>query len=50
MTKKEKAQAEAVKTLQEWGVGEGTTIYAKLVRVSAPGMSRHVRLYFLKDG
>ncbi len=50
MTKKEKAQAEAVKTLQEWGVKEGTTIYAKVVRVSASGMSRHIRLYFLKDG
>ena len=50
MTKKEIAQAEAVKTLQEWGVVEGTTIYAKVVRVSASGMSRHIRLYFLKDG
>lgn len=48
MTKKEIAQAEAVKTLQEWGVLEGTTIYAKVVRVSASGMSRHVRLYITK--
>lgn len=50
MTKKEIAQAEAVKTLQEWGVVDGTTIYAKVVRVSASGMSRHVRLYISKDG
>lgn len=50
MTKKEIAQAEAVKTLQEWGVVDGTTIYAKVVRVSASGMSRQVRLYFSKDG
>lgn len=48
MTKKEKAQAEAVKTLQEWGVVDGTTIYAKVVRVSSSGMSRQVRLYFTK--
>ena len=51
MTKKEIAQAEAVKTLQEWGVVDGTTVYAKVVRVSASGMSRQVRLYFVpKDG
>lgn len=50
MTKKEIAQAEAVKTLKEWGVVDGTTIYAKVVRVSASGMSRHVRLYISKDG
>lgn len=48
MTKKEIAQAEAVKTLREWGVVDGTTIYAKVVRVSASGMSRHVRLYITK--
>lgn len=50
MTKKEIAQAEAVKTLQEWGVVDGVTIYAKVVRVSASGMSRHVRLYISKNG
>jgi hypothetical protein len=50
MTKKEIAQAEAVKTLKEWGIVDGTTIHAKVVRVSASGMSRHVRLYFSKDG
>ena len=50
MTKKEIAQAEAVKTLQDWGVVDGTTIYAKVVRVSASGMSRQIRLYFSKDG
>lgn len=49
MTKKEIAQAEAVKTLQEWGVMDGATIYAKVVRVSASGMSRHVRLYFIPN-
>jgi hypothetical protein len=50
LTKKEIAQAEAVKTLKDWGVVDGTTIYAKVVRVSASGMSRQVRLYFSKDG
>lgn len=50
MTKKEIAQAEAVKTLQEWGVVDGTTVYARVVRVSASGMSRQVRLYIAKAG
>ena len=49
MTKKENAQAEAVKTLEEWGVVDGTTIHAKVVRVSASGMSRQIRLYVI-DG
>ena len=40
MTKKEIAQAEAVKTLKEWGVVDNTEILAKVVRVSASGMSR----------
>ncbi len=48
MTKKEIAQAEAVKTLKEWGVVDGTNIYAKVTRVSASGMSRKVQLFFQK--
>ena len=47
MNKKEIAQAEAVKTLREWGIMDGTTIYAKVVRVNASGMSRQVRLYIV---
>lgn len=49
MTKKEIAQAEAVKTLKEWGVRDNTTILAKVTRVSASGMSRRVQLFFIKD-
>lgn len=45
MTKKEIAQAEAVKTLKEWGVADGTHIYAKVTRVSASGMNRRVQLF-----
>ena len=50
MTKKEIAQAEAVKTLKEWGVVDNTEILAKVVRVSASGMSRQVRLYAILNG
>lgn len=50
MNKKEIAQAEAVKTLKEWGVVDGTTIYAKVARVSASGMNRKVQLYIAKGG
>ena len=49
MTKKEIAQAEAVKTLKEWGIVNGMTIFAKVVRVSASGMSRNVRLYVIDE-
>lgn len=45
MTKKETAQAQAVKTLQEWGLKDGTTVYAKVARVSASGMNRKVQLF-----
>lgn len=45
MNKKEIAQAEAVKTLKEWGVVDGTTIYTKVARVSASGMNRKVQLF-----
>ena len=45
MTKKEIAQAEAVKTLKIWGVVDNTIIYAKVTRVSASGMSRRVQLF-----
>lgn len=47
MTKKEIAQAEAVKTLKDWGVVDGTTIYAKVTRVSASGVSRRVQLFII---
>ena len=50
MNKKEIAQAEAVKTLKEWGVTDGTVIYAKVNKVSASGMSRRVSLYIVEDG
>lgn len=49
MTKKEIAQAEAVKTLINWGVKDGSTIWAKVVRVSSSGMSRNIRLYIVVD-
>ena len=50
MTKKEIAQAEAVKTLKEWGVKDNTLIYAKVTRVSSSGMSRKVQLFFNDKG
>lgn len=49
MTKKEKAQAEAVKTLKEWGVKDGTLIYARVTRVSASGMNRRVQLSYIAE-
>ena len=49
MNKKQVAQKEAVDTLKQWGVVDGTTVYAKVNRVSASGMSRNVSLYFVKD-
>ena len=50
MTKKQQAVAEAVAILKEWGVKEGTLIYAKVNKVSASGMSRRVGLYFIAEG
>ena len=50
MTKKEIAQAEAVKTLKDWGVVENSIIYAKVTRVSASGMSRRVQLFIIGEG
>ncbi len=50
MTKKEIAQAEAVKTLKDWGIVDNTTIYAKVTKVSASGMSRRVQLFAIYKG
>lgn len=47
MTKKEIAQAEAVKTLKDWGLKDGTIVWAKVVRVSSSGMSRQICLYMV---
>lgn len=45
MNKKEAVQKEAVDTLKQWGLVDGTTVYAKVNKVSASGMSRNVALY-----
>lgn len=45
MTKKEKVQQEAVDTLKQWGLVDGSTVYAKVNKVSASGMSRNIGLY-----
>lgn len=50
MNKKQKAQAEAVATLKEWGLVDGTTVYAKVNKVSRSGMFRRVGLYIVADG
>lgn len=50
MTKKQKAREEAVQILKEWGVVDGSTINAKVNKVSASGMSRNVALYIVIDG
>jgi hypothetical protein len=48
MTKKEREQQEAVDTLKQWGVVDGTTVYAKVNKVSSSGMSRNIGLYIAK--
>lgn len=45
MNKKQAAQQAAVDTLKQWGVVDGTTVYAKVNKVSASGMSRNIGLY-----
>lgn len=50
MTKKDKAMAEAVAMLRQWGVVDGTTIYGKVNHVSSSGMSRNIGLYVAQDG
>ena len=47
MTKKEREQKEAVDTLKQWGLVDGSTVYAKVNKVSASGMSRNIGLYFV---
>ena len=51
MNKKQVAQKEAVDTLKQWGLVDGSTVYAKVNKVSASGMSRNIGLYLVrKDG
>ena len=50
MTKKQAAQAEAVKVLKEWGVNPASVVYGKVTRVSASGMSRRIQLFIYNDG
>lgn len=47
MTKKQREQKEAVDTLKQWGVVDGSTVYAKVNHVSASGMSRSIGLYIV---
>lgn len=49
MTKKEKEQTEAIATLKEWGVVDGTMIHAQVMSVSSSGMSRRVQLFIVKN-
>ena len=49
MNKKQEAQAEAVRILKEWGLSDGTTIYAKVVHVSRSGMFRRVQLFMIGE-
>lgn len=49
MNKKQKEQSEAVNTLKGWGVSSGTTVWAKVNKVSASGMSRRISLYLATD-
>ncbi len=50
MNKKEREQKEAVDTLKQWGLVDGSTVYAKVNHVSSSGMSRNIALYMSKDG
>lgn len=45
MTKKQREQKEAVDTLKQWGVVDGSTVYAKVNHISSSGMSRNIGLY-----
>ncbi len=47
MNKKQAVQKEAVDTLKQWGVVDGTTVYAKVNSVSKSGMSRNISLYII---
>ncbi len=49
MTKKQAVQKEAVDTLKQWGLVDGATVYAKVNKVSASGMSRNVGLYVVRS-
>lgn len=50
MIKKQAEQLEAVRILKEWGLVDGSTVFAKVNKVSASGMSRNVGLYIVIDG
>lgn len=50
MNKKQKEQQEAVDILKGWGVLPGTKIYGNVTHVSRSGMSRNIRLSFVRDG
>jgi len=39
-----------VDTLKQWGVVDGSTVYAKVNYVSSSGMSRNIALYVQLDG
>lgn len=47
MTKKEREQAEAVDTLKQWGLVDGSTVFAKVNKVSSSGMTRNIGLYIV---
>jgi hypothetical protein len=49
MNKKQREQMEAVDTLKQWGVVDGSTVYAKVNNVSSSGMSRNITLYVVID-
>lgn len=48
MNKKQAAQKQAVDTLKQWGLVDGTTVYAKVNNVSRSGMSRNISLYIIE--
>jgi hypothetical protein len=49
MTIKNPQQAEAIETLKEWGVKKNTLIHAQVTKVAPSGMSRNIKLYFIRD-
>lgn len=49
MKKKEREQKEAVDTLKQWGLVDGSTVYAKVNKVSASGISRNIGLYLVQS-
>jgi hypothetical protein len=47
---KQAEQADAIATLKNCGIADGTTIYVCLKSVSKTGMSRRVTVYAVDDG